>query len=183
MLKYIHSTAWRFIRETRSDTALEFAMIGTAFFLCIFGIFVVSIDQFWQMTLDDAVRNAARQVQIGNVTSGPQFVTTVCNEFGVAAPYCATTLQYSVQSGTYFGALTPAVLSADGTLSPSNSFSAILSTAPQTTNTQTTVGVSQYLLVQVTYLLPFKVMLLPMGVATENGTPALFSAVATPMEN
>ena len=35
-------------RETRSETALEFALIGSAFFLFIFIIFTVSIDQFWQ---------------------------------------------------------------------------------------------------------------------------------------
>src|SRR5208282_99321 len=81
-----HSIARRLLRETRSDTAVEFAIIGAAFFLFVFGIFVVSLDQFLQMTLDDAVRNAARQVQIGNVTTGSQFVTSVCNEFGLAAP-------------------------------------------------------------------------------------------------
>ena len=65
-----HPAMRRLLREMRSDTAVEFAMIGAAFFLVIFGIFVVSINQFWQMTLDDAVRTATRQVQTLIVTIG-----------------------------------------------------------------------------------------------------------------
>ncbi len=182
--------ARRFLRETRADTAVEFAMIGSAFFLFIFGIFVVSIDQFWQMTLDDAVRAAARQVAIGKITTGPQFVTSVCNEFGAAAPYCSSNLQYSVQSNSYFSAtgnantITPATLSSAGNLSSSSAFSVSLSTIPTPANsTQAAVtGAEQFLLVQVAYPLPFKVLAVPGGVATENGTPSLYSAVATVMQ-
>ena len=182
--------ARRFRRETRADTAVEFAIIGSAFFLFIFGIFVISIDQFWQMTLDDAVRAAARQVAIGKITTGPQFVTSVCNEFGVAAPYCSSNLQYSVQSNSYFSAtgnantITPAAFSSAGNLSPNGTFSVTLTTVPTpATSTQAAVtGAEQFLLVQVAYPLPFKVMIVPGGVATENGTPSLYSAVATVMQ-
>ncbi len=185
----------RFWRERRSDTAVEFAMIGAAFFLLVFGVFVVSIDQFWQMTLDDAVRNATREIQVGKVTanSNPGFVAVVCNEFGVAAPYCASTLQYSVQGGTSFAGMTPATLNADGTLSgpyvvtggAAPSFNGVtLTTAPAaaTATAAAVVAVPQYLLVQVAYPLPFKILAVPSGVATENGTPSLYSAAATVME-
>lgn len=186
MLTGRHLVIRRFLRETRSDTAVEFALIGSALFLFLFCIFVISIDQFWQMTLDDAVRNAARQVQIGKITatSTPSFKTVVCNEFGAAAPYCASTLQYSVQSNAYFGAITPATLSSSGALSPNNTFSVIPTTAPvAATSTQAAViGSPQFLLVQVAYLLPFKILAAAGGVATENGTPALISTVATVME-
>jgi Flp pilus assembly protein TadG len=182
--------AQRFCRETRADTAVEFAIIGAAFFAFIFAIFVVSIDQFWQMTLDDAVRTAAREVAVGKITTGPQFVTYVCNEFGVAAPYCSSNLQYSVQSNQYFSApgsgntITPASLSSAGNLSSSSTFSVSLSTVPVAHNsTQAAVtGAEQFLLVQVAYPLPFKVLAVPGGVATENGTPSLYSAVATVMQ-
>ena len=169
------TVARRFCRETRADTAVEFAMIGSAFFLFIFGIFVVSIDMFWQMTLDDAVRNATRQVQIGNITTGPAFAAAVCQEFGAAAPNCTGSLQYSVQGGSYFGTggITATSFSSSGNLG---------STATFTGPTATATGAPVFLLVQVAYPLPFKVLAVPGGVATENGTPSLYSAVATVME-
>ncbi len=174
--------ARRFWRESRADTAVEFAMIGSAFFLFIFGIFVVSIDQFWQMTLDDAVRNATRQVQIGQITTGGQFVTAICNEFGIAAPYCSNTLQYSVQGGTSFSAITAATLSSSGTLSNAATFSGVTATIPPTVLPTVTYATPEFLLVQVAYPLPFKMPLVPGGFATENGTPSLISTVATAME-
>ncbi len=180
----------RLWRDRRADTAVEFAIIGAAFFLFIFGIFVVAIDQFWQMTLDDAVRAAAREVAIGKIKTGPDFVSYVCGEFGVAAPYCDSNLQYSVQSNPYFAAagdpnsIVPAALGPDGNLTPNGTFSVTLSVPPQpATATQAAVtGSEQMLLVQVAYPLPFKLMILPGGVATENGTPSLYSAVATVMQ-
>ena len=184
------TVARRFCRETRADTAVEFAMIGSAFFLFIFGIFVVSIDQFWQMTLDDAVRNATRQVQIGKITQGPpdgatpthSFVTAVCNEFGVAAPYCVNSLQYSVQGGTSFSAITAATLSSNGTLSNTATFSGVTATIPPSTSPTLVEATPEFLLIQVAYPLPFKIPLVPGGVATENGTPSLISTVASAME-
>ncbi|MDE8347417.1 MAG: TadE/TadG family type IV pilus assembly protein [Acidocella sp.] len=172
------------IPSRRAATAVEFAIIGAVFFLFIFGIFVISIDQFWQMTLDDAVRATTRQVQIGKVVNGAEFVTAVCGEFGIAAPYCTNTLQYSVQSASTFGGLTPAILSSSGTLTPASTFNVTPTTAPAaaTQSQPAVIGAPQFLLVQVAYLLPFKILIAPGGVATENGTPSLYSAVATVME-
>lgn len=157
-------------------------MIGSAFFLFVFGIFVVSIDQFWQMTLDDAVRIAARQVAIGKVTTGASLVTAVCSEFGVAAPYCSATLNYDVQEAPYFvgtgsgGGITPASLS-NGGLSTRAGFPMTL-----TQSSGTTTPSPMFLLVQVAYPLPFKILIVPGGVATENGTSYLLSTVAAAME-
>lgn len=150
-------------------------MIGSAFFLFIFGIFVISLDMFLQMTLDDAVRNAARQVEIGSITSGGAFVTAVCNEFGAAAPNCANSLQYSVQGGPYFGigGITATNFSSSGNLSSPHLFTGTTATAP---------NAPSFLLVQVAYPLPFKILAVPGGVATENGTPSLYSTVSTVME-
>jgi hypothetical protein len=180
------AVAGRFLRETRADTAVEFAMIGAAFFLFIFVIFIFSLDMFWQMALDDAVRNATRQVQIGKITTDVQFKTQICSEFGAIAPNCMTSLKYLVQSNTSFSAMTPAVLNSAGTLVFSNAqtFSVQPSTTFTAANaTQAAVLASpQFLLVQVAYLIPFKIMVVPAGVATENGTPALLSTVAGVME-
>ncbi len=161
----------RFVRARRAVTAVEFALIGSAFFMFVFGIFVVSTDLFWQLTLDDAVRVAARQVEIGKITTGSAFLNAVCGEFGVAAPACATRLQYSVQGGTYFGTggITPVALSSAGNLAAPSQFSGVLLSS--------SAG-AVFLLVQVAYPLPFQVLLLPNGVATENGTPSLYSVVS-----
>lgn len=165
--------------DTGSDTAVEFALIGSAFFLFIFAIFVVSLDQFLQMTLDDAVRNAARQVQIGSASTGTIFVQDICSEFGFEAKNCTSALQYDVQLGSYFGAITPATLTSNGTLTYSNAtnFPATL-----VGSSCTTTPSPEFVLVQVAYKLPFKILAVPGGVATENGTPALLSTVAVDME-
>jgi hypothetical protein len=170
------------IKETRSATALEFAMIGLAFFTLIFGIFVVSLDQFLQMTLDDSVRNATRKVQIGanavataQVITAAQFKAFVCGEFGIAAPNCSATLQFDVQQGPYFGGITPATISSSGNLSTQAGFPSPLNQSGATS------AAPIFLLVQVVYPLPFKIMLLASGTATQNGTPSLVSTVATAM--
>lgn len=187
-MQAIHMTWTRLVslgralgQETKAETAVEFAMIGTAFFFFIFGIFYFAVVQFWQLVLDDAVRSAARQVQIGNITTGPpdgvtpthSFVTYVCNEFGAAAPGCAANLQYSVQGGAYFSAITPVTLSAAGNLSTTAQWSGV---------TATSSGAPVYLLVQVAFPVPLKTPLLLKALGTENGTPSLYSSVATVME-
>jgi Flp pilus assembly protein TadG len=181
-------------RDRTGDTAVEFAMIGTAFFLFVFALFVIGVDQYWQMTLDDAVRNAARQVQEGNIsaTSSTSFITEVCSEFGAAAPRCSTTLQYSIIGATTFGAMSPATLNANGTLtggqtvtgSASPSYGGVTLTQqpfPAVGSSSAIAGQEEFLLIQVAYPLPFKLLLLPGGTATENGTSSLYSVVALPM--
>jgi Flp pilus assembly protein TadG len=161
------------LRERRSITAVEFALIGPVLFFFLFSILLLGIAQFWQLTLDDAVRNAARAVQIGagttstGVQSGAGFVTAVCNEFGQAAPNCASTLQYAVQGGPSFtgsGGITPATLNANGQLSQTSTFSGIT--------------VSEPVLIQVVYPLPISLPLVPMSLVTLNGTPSIVAANA-----
>lgn len=172
----------RFWRATKADTAVEFAMIGSAFFLLVFGIFVVSLDQFLQMTLDDAVRDATRQVQIGNISTGAAFKTRVCSEFGIVSAGCSTHLQYSVQGGTSFAAITSASFSSSGTLSNTATFSNVTPTTPPSSIAPVTYAVPQFVLVQVAYPVPFSMLGAVEGIATENGTPSVYSAVATALE-
>jgi Flp pilus assembly protein TadG len=161
------------LREKRSISAVEFALIGPVLFFFLFSILLLGIAQFWQLTLDDAVRNTARAVQIGagttstDVQSGAGFVAAVCNEFGQAAPNCASTLQYSVQGGPSFtgsSGITPATLNAAGQLSQTSIFSGIT--------------VSEPVLIQVVYPLPITLPLVPMGLVTLNGTPSIVAANA-----
>jgi Flp pilus assembly protein TadG len=164
-------TLRKFLTETRAATAVEFAMIGSVLFLFIFSILLMGLAQFWQMTLDDAVRNAARQVAIGSAstTSGDHtssdFVASVCSEFGVSVTNCAANLQYSVQEAPTFTAITPASVTADGTLNGgSNTFFNTVSNEP--------------ILVQVAFKLPFNIPLAPASLLTLNGTQALISTEA-----
>ena len=164
----------RLARQRRAATALEFAIIGSVFFILVFGIFIVSVNLFWQLTLDDAVRNATRQVQIGKVTTGGDFVASVCGEFGVAAPNCAGSLQYSVQGGPYFGTggIVPTSFGSNGNLAAPAQFTGVALSS--------SAG-AVFLLVQVAYPLPFTVLLLPPSLATENGTSSLYSVASLVM--
>jgi len=167
----------RFRKETRSVTALEFGLIGPVLFLFIFSLLLTGIVQFWQLTLDDAVRNATRLIAIGagsstaGIHSASDFVTSVCGEFGAAAPACSTRLQYSVQGAAEFtgsGGITPATISSSGTLSPSGTFSGIT--------------ISEPFLVQAVYPLPIVLPFVTGGMVTMNGTPSIISAAAMAAE-
>lgn len=172
--------AVRFGRARRASTALEFAIIGSAFFLILCGLFTLSLDMYLQFTMDTAVRAAAREVQIGEVTTGAQFVAAVCGELGLVAAHCTNSLQYSVQSGTYYGAGgdsgsiigTAGGLTALGLSAPAN-FSSITKTAD---------GEPQFLLIQAAMPVPFSFYHGLDPVVTQNGTRYLYSAVATVVE-
>jgi Flp pilus assembly protein TadG len=162
-----------FLKESKSVTAVEFALIGPVLFLLAFSILLMGVVQFWQLTLDDAVRDAAREVAVGAGSashgdhSGADFVATVCNEFGQAAPNCSAQLEYSVQGAPNFsgsGGVSPATVSANGQLSQAAVFSG--------------VTVSQPFLVQAVYPIPLRIPLLPVGLLTLNGTSSIISAAA-----
>jgi hypothetical protein len=57
-----------------------------------------------------------------------------------------------------------------------------LTTPPGFASSPVTPGSEEFLLVQVAYLLPFKILLVAGGTATQNGTPALYSAAAVVMQ-
>jgi Flp pilus assembly protein TadG len=160
------------LRHDRSSTvAVEFAMIGTVLFTFLFAIFFLGIAQFWQMTLDDSVRNATRQLQIKPGMSSTEFVANVCSEFGVAVPNCSTALQYAVQTPgaatPYFRNLTPVAIGANGFAGGGAQFP-----APGALNNSAPV------LVQVAYKFPMAVPFLPVSLITLNGTPYLLSAAS-----
>ncbi len=164
-------TLRKFLTETRAATAVEFAMIGSVLFFFLMSILLMGLAQFWQMTLDDAVRNASRQVAIGAISlsspgdhTGAAFVSDVCGEFGAAVANCTTNLEYSVQEAPTFSAITPATISANGTLSGGNTFTNGTSSEP--------------ILVQVAFKLPFNFPLIPASLLTLNGTQALISTDA-----
>jgi Flp pilus assembly protein TadG len=154
----------RFLSDRRSTTAVELAVIAPVLFLFLLGILLMGVGQFWQLVLDDAVRNATRQVEIGNVGTGSAFVTSVCNEFGLTISGCASTLQYSVQGAATFSAITPATVNSAGALSNPATFNGI--------------AVNNPLLVQVAFVVPVSLLLIPESLITMNGTQSIISAVA-----
>ncbi len=101
--------------------ALEFAIIALPFFAFLFAIIGAGLDGFYQLTFDEAVRNAARQVQIDApaARSASAFASAVCSEFGGLAPNCTANLTYNLQSSATtsgFASMSPAAISANGTL-------------------------------------------------------------------
>jgi hypothetical protein len=170
----------RFGRDRKAGPATEFAIIGSVFFLILCAIFTLSLDMYWQMTLDTATRAATRQMQIGKITTGAAFATAVCSEFGlVSGNNCSNSLQYSVQTGLFFGTASSGIIGSAGSLTstgltgPANFPSAI---------TMSAAGGAQLLLVQVAMPVPFVFMRGLSAVVAQNGTNYLYSAVATVME-
>jgi len=163
----------KLLRETRSVTAVEFGLIGPVLFLFVFAIMLTGVVQFWQLTLDDSVRNAAREIAIGagssstGIHSNSDFVNAVCGEFGQATPKCSSKLQYAVQGAANFtgsGGITPATINSAGQLSLTATFSG--------------VTVSEPFLVQAVFPIPINIPLLPIGLVTLNGTNSIISAAA-----
>jgi Flp pilus assembly protein TadG len=108
----------RLLAARSGATGLEFALTGPLFLLMVFAILEVGLDSFTQAQLDDSVRDAARQLQIGNVTTAAQVVTTVCIKLSVVVPNCAANVSVYAASGTTFAALPVATVKTSGGLTP-----------------------------------------------------------------
>lgn len=170
----------KFRRARKASTAVEFALVGSVAFMIICALFALSIDMYWQFTMDTALRNAARNVQIQKTTTGAEFAARVCSELGIVAVNCTNSLQYSVQTGTYFGSAsdTASILGNAGALT-SNGLS---KPANFSTITSTALGQPQFMLVQVALPVPFSFFNGLNPVVTQNGTNYLYAAVTTVVE-
>jgi hypothetical protein len=81
----------------------------------------VGVDGFFQLVLDDAVRAAARQVQILGpaAAGGSSFAAAVCTEISSGTSNCINNLSYNVQTDAApanFAALQPIAMPANGQL-------------------------------------------------------------------
>jgi Flp pilus assembly protein TadG len=156
-------------QDRRGVAAVEFAVVAPVFLAILFGILATGMNGFYQLTLDDAVRDAARQVQMNAPaasTSGG-FVAAVCARFSPLASDCSTKISYSVQASTAaggFAGLTPEQISASGTLS--DSFFLGNAYAPKTP-----------VLIQVAYPLPFKLPYIG-TILTKSGTNSVLASAA-----
>lgn len=102
---------------------VEFGLIGMAYLMMIVGALEISYAVFLEVVLDNASRDAARQIRTGQVqlASSPQttFSTLICNDVSWLIP--CTSLLYQVQSYWQWseadtGMNTPLTLNTDGSL-------------------------------------------------------------------
>ena len=122
----------------RGTTALEFGMIAVPALTFMFTILALGIFGMYQQVLDNAVRDVTRQVQINAPAAGSSadFVSALCTQLSPIADLttCAGNVTYAVQATSIvsgFAALTPAAVSASGTL-PNNFFSSGTAYGPNT---------------------------------------------------
>ena len=160
--------------DRRAVVALEYAIVGPVYLLFLFCAFGVGLVGFYQLALDDAVRDAARQIQIDAPTrlNTTNFVSAVCQTFGYLASDCgATSLTYNVQASKPtegFAVLTPATPS-------SGSFG----THFFDLGTPYAAGVN--VLVQVSYPLPFTLPYIG-ALITGTGTNSVMSTATVRVE-
>lgn len=99
-----------FMRDERGVSAVEFALAGGIFLIMCLMTFEFGIDLFTQALLDDATREAARQIRIGTITGSSSsnlstFTGYVCNGVNsgpgasLLLPSCTANLQVWVKSG------------------------------------------------------------------------------------
>ena len=125
------------LRDRRGATAVEFAIIATPFVFMIFAVIQLALYFMVQVTLDNAVSIAARQLRTGQYvadgttdTSGEaSFKTLICNNMSWLQSQCqsgvanTSGLQYLVIDvrtlGTYNGASTAPAMTSNGAMNTS----------------------------------------------------------------
>lgn len=161
------------LRSRAASAALEFAIVAIPFLTFLFAIIDSGLEEFYQLAFDEAVRNAARQIQVYGpaATSGPAFANAVCTEFSILAQNCVASISYTVQASTIasgFAGLSPVTLPASGQLA--NEF--FSGTAPaQNVN----------VLVQAAYPLPFAIPFFS-KLITGNGTNSILATTTLRIE-
>jgi Flp pilus assembly protein TadG len=126
-------------RRRAGSAAVEAALILPVFLLVVLLPLDLGLSIFTQVNLDAAVESAARAIQIGTIRgTDPSAVRTmICNSLPSLVTSCGK-IQVYATSGTSFGALSAAGLTANGLAS--GNFA--------------TGGASSYVLLEVAYLRP-----------------------------
>lgn len=107
----------RFLGNSAGVALLEFALVGPVFLGLVFIIIDMGLSIFTQATLDNATRDASRNILLGtyqqngstDATNLSNFKTAVCNEMGGlmgSAANCSSSLQVYVNNASTFGGLT-----------------------------------------------------------------------------
>jgi len=105
----------QFIAAKSGTTAVEFAAVGTTFFMVLLLAVLFSTYYLRVTMLDLAVQKVARQLMVNQSLSQSQFITNLNTaSFGILQ---GQTINVAVQSASTFGAITPvANVSGGGTL-------------------------------------------------------------------
>lgn len=115
-LPQVRRTLSRLGRDRRGVAAVEFAIVGSTFFLLLMLALEFGMILFTQTTLDNATLAASRLILTGQIqTSGGSqtpFTTAICNDISRLVP--CSKLQVEVQSASGFAALTPAETNGSG---------------------------------------------------------------------
>lgn len=163
----------RFLRSRCGVTMVEFALVGPLFLLLAFAICDNGLVLFMQTVLDNATREAARQIEIGKVqlsgdTDGTGlFKTTLCNNLGGLIP--CNSLQWRVQSSNVSFASMSAAVTATG--------------SGQMSTTGFSAGTPQsFVLVQVGFTQPYFIPALA-RISGSTGNLLLVSTVAQQNEH
>jgi Flp pilus assembly protein TadG len=167
------TTFTRFLRADSGVTMIEFALVGPLFLLLAFMIIETGLVLFTQSILDNATRDAARQIRIGQVqltgdTDGTVlFKTTLCNDVG--AYMTCNSLKWNVQSSSvgFSGLSTGVAADGSGNMTPTGF---------------TAGGVKAYVIVQVGYKRSYLVPWLG-TIVGGPGSALLVSTVAFQTEN
>ena len=94
-------------RRDDAVAAIEFALLGSTFLLLVCMIFELGLILFTQSVMDNALRDASRQVMTGQITTGSAFLAKVCNETGSLVTNCnGGGLKYYVQANSLFSSMT-----------------------------------------------------------------------------
>lgn len=113
----------RLWRRDDAAAAIEFGLLGSTFLLLACMIFELGLILFTQAVMDNALRDASRQIMTGQITTSSAFVSKVCGEVSNLITNCSSGgLKYYVQANSLFSGMTVQ------TTFSSNSFSAGTST-------------------------------------------------------
>jgi len=99
----------RFLRHTGGNPLIQFALVAPVFFALVFMIVDDGLAIFTQATLDNATRDASRNILLGTYQKAHSdistFTSAVCGEMAGLIPSCTTNLQVYVNSGPNFSAI------------------------------------------------------------------------------
>lgn len=145
----------RFLRHTGGNPLIQFALVAPVFLGLVFMIVDDGLEIFTQATLDNATRDASRNILLGtyqkngssDATNLSTFTSAVCNEMGGLIANCSSNLQVYVNNASSFGGLT-AQTGSGGTLTNSGTFSICQSANCPSSGAS---GVSRYVIVQTAY--------------------------------
>ena len=144
--------ARRLATDRRSAVAVEFALVGSVFFLFVLMVVEIVLQLATQATLDDAAFQAARQIRIGNFTGSSYsggLTSAVCGTV-ILIPSCTTNIQIYVAAAASTGA--------SGTSAPGSGFGSVATASASggtMTTTKAALTADDDVILQVAYRRPF----------------------------